>query len=165
VTQMVQPYSISQPLGLFFVSLLFLYLAIKLPALAADTVGSITSHFRREVITPAVSVSREMGMAPTAAVSGAASSVQAAAAITPTSATTATGFVATSPSSVAAATTVAPSTVQAPGMLGGFSAVSKISQGRAELAKAAVVNKSVSDATSRKLKKTFLQALAEREGR
>lgn len=34
-------YNINQPLGLFFTALMFLYLAIKLPNIAADTVGAI----------------------------------------------------------------------------------------------------------------------------
>lgn len=38
-------YNINQPLGLFFTALLFLYLAIKLPPIAAETIGAFSMRF------------------------------------------------------------------------------------------------------------------------
>ena len=42
------PYNINTPLGLFFSALLFLYLSIKLPKMAAQVVGEISSKFLPE---------------------------------------------------------------------------------------------------------------------
>lgn len=50
-------YNINQPLGLFFTALLFLYLAIKLPNIAAETVGAIT--MRSEENHTTVNISRD----------------------------------------------------------------------------------------------------------
>lgn len=69
---------INQPLGVFFVGLLFLYFAIKLPVLLSEMVGEFVMHWQQPPIVtmPAVSVS-------TATASMGMSSMQQATAIQP----------------------------------------------------------------------------------
>lgn len=53
--------NISQPLGLFFTTLLFLLLAIHLPKIVAASVGAISSTIFNEGPSPVVEVAREGG--------------------------------------------------------------------------------------------------------
>src|SRR3989338_2708185 len=46
------PFNINQPLGLFFTGLLFLYLAIRLPKMAAESVGSISMRLTEGHMSP-----------------------------------------------------------------------------------------------------------------
>lgn len=45
ITNTNSNYNINQPLGLFFTALLFLYLAIKLPPIAAESIGAFSMRF------------------------------------------------------------------------------------------------------------------------
>lgn len=48
LSQIKAPYNINVPLGLFFTTLLFLYLSIKLPKMAASAIGEINLRFLPE---------------------------------------------------------------------------------------------------------------------
>jgi type IV secretory pathway TrbL component len=155
-------YNINQPLGLFFTALLFLYLAIRLPYLAADAVGMVNIHFRSEEGVSSVAVVHG-GMStatPVVAVSGESSTLKAATAIEPTSQSAAMGV---SPAQTAAASTVTVSpTMQTQTASGVSSLGAQERRGKSDVTKASDVEKSISDATLKKIKKTFVQALKEK---
>ncbi|MBN1684594.1 MAG: type IV secretion system protein [Gammaproteobacteria bacterium] len=86
LTRITAPYNINVPLGLFFSSLLFLYLSIKLPKMAAHVVGEISSRFLPE--KPKEIPSAQLFQSPIAGMATAPlfdfASVQAATTVSPT---------------------------------------------------------------------------------
>lgn len=145
-------FNINEPLGLFFTSLLFLYLAIKLPQMAAEVVGNISMRLTDQVVVSAPSVSQTVSTQTPMATP--ISAVQAASVIQTGQTQTTSAGAAVSPVS-AAATVVTPSASSG-------SAMSDIwqsnSQGK-DLAKASELYKSISDNTLKRLEKTLENVL------
>lgn len=143
---------ISQPLGLFFTALLFLYLSIKAPGIVAETVGEISSNiFGEGGQTRAVEVARETSVA--TASMGPMVDFQAATAIE------AGNFI---PSATPVAVGEAAGGVSA--VVSGGTAVAPSAYGKNNLAEESLVSatsgvKSISEKTVRKIKDAVTQAI------
>src|SRR3989338_4537188 len=147
------PFNINQPLGLFFTGLLFLYLAIRLPKMAAESVGSISMRLIEGNTTQTI-VSREGSNELQSAASASLGEMQAATTINggnPGFAMSSGTMVSGMLSHLASATPVTVS-VGSSSMRGGGSGDLKLSQ-------ASELCKSISDQTMKKLEKTLVRVL------
>ena len=154
-------FNINAPMGLFFTALLFLYLAVKLPKIAAKTVGQISIHFSGITSTSVI----QMPSSGAASVLGQndLASVKEATTISSAAAQPSRGFENTmqpvSSMAIAAGGVVAPLPTQ-------ISSHARGASGRHEmlgLASAQTLERSISETTAKKLKKTFQQTLEEQE--
>ena len=158
-------YDINQPLGLFFSALLFLYLAIRLPKIVSEAVGQITSRFGQEATTVVVQ-SPPLSVSP--ASSAAAATIQAAAAISPMATAPSVHMLGefAAPSGSAAASSITlgagSSSMTSGAGLSGPGLSYSMSPSEQSLSSASTIEKSISDATVQKLKKTFLEMLEEK---
>jgi type IV secretory pathway TrbL component len=160
VLHLTTPSNINQPLGLFFTALLFLYLSIHLPKIAASMVGKFNLH-TSEMATSAAPFVESPGMlSPPSSMQGDLHAVQTAALIGPAAALPARGFETAPATSLTSASQVAAPMPSGGGFLasGGGTFVPGQS-----LAQASLVQKSISDAVTKKLKKTFLEVIAEKQ--
>ncbi len=144
--------NMNQFLGLFFTGLLFLVAALKLPKMAADVVGKISSS--SSPITPAPTVTVNQTAAPTVAISGAAN-MQAATQID-TRATPAAGFAG---SSVPAAVSVTTSTAAAGAPIASGGGAFAGTGAGGNMLDASKISKSISDTTIKQVQQSLKQML------
>ncbi len=143
--------NMNQFLGLFFSGLLFLVAALKLPKMAADVVGKVSSGPSSTTSAPTVTVNQ--AAAPTIAISGAAN--MAAATQIDSRATPATGF--TSSSVPAAVTVTATTAAGAPIASGGGAFGATGTAGN--MLDASKISKSISDTTIKQVQQSLKQML------
>lgn len=168
LTSLLPPYAnmnISQPLGLFFTALLFLYLAVRLPKMVAAVVGQITSQFGQERVTTVAEGGAAIMSMPTV-LAGDLATMRAATHVDPASAQLNQGFAASRSEAMMAAGSVPTATtvsISQAGLGGGMmQAAPSKKPGELSLGDASLMRKSISDATLKKMKKTFLEALREK---
>ncbi len=148
-------FNINQPLGLFFTGLLFSYLAIRLPSMAADAVGSISMRLTDGSGSSHVIVSKEAAGSFQSAASAPLSEIQAATTINGGTAGFAMGS-GTSGSGISDTrfASATPSTVSI-----GSGMMRNSGSGDLKLSHASELCKSISDQTMKKLEKTLIQVL------
>lgn len=164
LAQMGVPFNINAPMGLFFTALLFLYLAIKLPNISAKAVGQISMHFSGNVSAAVVQVSSRANEIP-AVGQAAMSAVQEASFISPAAVQLGRG-VETSGGISAGTATLAAAGAAAPQSMQPTVGKEFVSGKRGDtigMVSAQRLERSISDATVKKIKKTFAQTLEEQE--
>lgn len=165
VNNLLTSNTINQPLGLFFSALLFLYLAMRLPKMVSETVGHVVSRFGSETV-PVVAHSTTTSW-PALEVKSGPSSVQAAVSISPFSVESNAHWMNEFSSSSGGMPPVSMGAgVTSTGSLASplnVGSSSLLSSEDTRLARASTVERSISETTLRKLKKTFLEVLEARE--
>ncbi|MGD9108709.1 MAG: type IV secretion system protein [Gammaproteobacteria bacterium] len=147
-------FNLNQILGIFFSSLLFLYLAVKLPAYAATGIGLIvTNKAKRD--TAVVNVSTQQIAGGNTVLDGGLSSVRAAAMVEPSYS------FGNNMASGSNANNMTTTQIQAAS--GSVSSGSPLQQSGSidNLRSANVIEKSISDATLQKLKRSFIETIKE----
>jgi len=149
--------NINQILGLFFTSLLFLYLAIKLPTYAASAVGLININSGRKESFNAINMVAPVPHGHYATAGGELSSIRIAATVEPMSHTTNGNGMSTA--NAVTGSSAITQTQMASGIVSSGNLLQQNSDDN--LRSASAVKKSISDETLKKIKNTFVQAIKE----
>lgn len=147
---------ISQPLGLFFTALLFLYLAIQAPKIVAASVGEISSNIFHEGVAPVVEVTKESSVA--SASTGQMVDFQAATAISTENVAASSAM-----GTVSGAAGMVNSGAGGGGSFTEVRGLSKGGRGESGVADASTTAKSISDKTITKIKEAVVKAIEKRD--
>jgi len=158
-TELQTNFNINEPLGLFFTALLFLLLAIKLPQYASEVIGQMSMQLSSNQNSHTVEVINSI--TPSAVQSSSAvSPVQSATTVNVGTSMNSGVVVARSAEPIAVGQNSAASTTMTPILGSSISAQSfNKTKGESRLDKASHVDKSISDVTLKKIKKTVISAL------